>query len=45
MTTLVRLNSEARVMERIVNDLKDHVVTQLHSHGLYRRGIIKAVKP
>lgn len=36
MTTQTRPNSETIVKERIGNDLKDHVVTLLHSHGLYR---------
>jgi hypothetical protein len=29
-------NSEALVKERIVNDLAEHKITLLHSHGMYR---------
>lgn len=36
-TTLrARDRNEAIVKERIVNDLKDHAITILHQHGLYR---------
>lgn len=33
---MTRPTSEALVKERIVNDLAEHTITLLHSHGMYR---------